>query len=228
MRAAPILVTVRDHRNLKQLTLALSETDTTENDVVVMTARIIQGTAAGYREIFDEHLFTEFEQLLFTRVVATAEKMGKPVKLLTVPSNNPFSATVNTAVRLGCIRMYAGASEKLSINTQAGLVGDAWEEIDDPDKTQFEFVIVPDQGEPHRFQIGAHVPDLAPEDIELIHRIWLEITEKVPEGEFHHRDVVSLALNRLSQEFKGPVAEQILEELRKSSRTVRKKTRVRF
>jgi amino acid transporter len=229
VRAAPVLVTARDHKNLKQLTLALSETDTKENDVVVMTARIIQGSAAGYREIFDEHLFTEFEQLLFTRVVATAEKMGKPVKLLTVPSNNPFAATVNTAVRLGCIRMYAGASEKLSITTQARLVGKAWEEIDDPDKTQFEFVIVGDQGEPHRFQIGAHAPDLAPEDIELIHRIWLEITEKVPEGEFHHRDVVSLALNRFNQEFKGPAGAQILDELRKSSKkAVRKKTRSRF
>ena len=146
VRAAPVLVTARDYNTLKQLTLALSETDTKENDVVVMTARIIQGSAAGYREIFDEHLFTEFEQLLFTRVVATAEKMGKPVKLLTVPSNNPFSATVNTGVRLGCIRMYAGASEKLSITTQARLVGKAWEEIDDPDKTQFEFVIVGRQG----------------------------------------------------------------------------------
>jgi amino acid transporter len=229
VRAAPVLVTARDHKNLKQLTLALSETDTKENDVVVMTARIIHGSAAGYREIFDEHLFTEFEQLLFTRVVATAEKMGKPVKLLTVPSNNPFAATVNTAVRLGCIRMYAGASEKLSITTQARLVGKAWEEIDDPDKTQFEFVIVGDQGEPHRFQIGAHAPDLAPEDIELIHRIWLEITEKVPEGEFHHRDVVSLALNRFNQEFKGPAGAQILDELRKSSKkAVRKKTRSRF
>jgi amino acid transporter len=229
VRAAPVLVTVRDYKTLKQLTLALSETDTKENDVVVMTARIIQGSAAGYREIFDEHLFTEFEQLLFTRVVATAEKMGKPVKLLTVPSNNPFAATVNTAVLLGCIRMYAGASEKLSITTQARLVGKAWEEIDDPDKTQFEFVIVGDQGEPHRFQIGAHAPDLAPEDIELIHRIWLEITEKVPEGEFHHRDVVSLALNRFNQEFKGPAGAQILDELKKSSRKpVRKKTRTRF
>jgi amino acid transporter len=229
VRAAPVLVTARDYKNLKQLTLALSETDTKETDVVVMTARIIQGSAAGYREIFDEHLFTEFEQLLFTRVVATAEKMGKPVKLLTVPSNNPFSATVNTAVLLGCIRMYAGASEKLSITTQAHLVGKAWEEIDDPDKTQFEFVIVSDRGEPHRFQIGAHAPDLAPEDIELIHRIWLEITEKVPEGEFHHRDVVSLALNRLNQEFKGAAGAQILDELRKSAKkAVRKKPRTRF
>jgi hypothetical protein len=124
--------------------------------------------------------------------------------------------------------MYAGASEKLSINTQAGLVGKAWEEIDDPDKTQFEFVIVPDQGEPHRFQIGAHAPALTPEDIELIHRIWLEITEKVPEREFHHSEVVSLALSRFNQEFNGPAGQEILEELRKSSRPPRKKPRVRF
>ena len=73
------------------------------------------------------------------------------------------------------------------------------------------------------------MPDLAPEDIELIHRIWLEITEKAPEGEFHHRDVVSLALNRLNQEFKGAAGPQILDELRKSSKkAVRKKARPRF
>ena len=98
----------------------------------------LPGARAGYKEIYDEHLFTEYEQLLFTQVVAFAEKMGKPVTLLAVPSNNPFSAVVTTAVKIGASRVYIGASEKLKTATQARLVGEAWERMDDPDKVQFD------------------------------------------------------------------------------------------
>ena len=215
VRPAPVLVCVRDYKTLRYLDLALHETDTAETDVVVMTARIIQGTRAGYREIHEEHLFTEYEQLLFTRVVAFAEKLGKPVKLLTVPSNNPFSAVVNTALQLGATRVYIGMSEKLTLTTQARLVGKAWEEVDDPDKVQFELVIVPQTGREHRFQIGAHAPDLKPEDVELIHKIWLEIAEKAPEVEFHHRDVVTLALKHFNAALRQRGSGEILAELQK-------------
>jgi len=217
LRPGPVLVAVRGHNTLRHLEVALEETDTSERDVVVMTARILQGTAAGYREIFEEHLFTDYEQLLFTRVVALAEKAGKPVKLLTVPSNNPFSAVVNTAVRLGAIRVYAGASEKLSIEAQAREAGDTWERIDDPDKVQFELIIVPQKGEPRRFQIGAHTPDLKPEDIDLIHHLWLELSEKSPGAELRHRDVVSMALQRFQKEFEGSAKPAIIAEIRRSA-----------
>lgn len=229
VKPAPVLVAVRDYTTMKHLEAALSETDTKELDVVVMTARILQGTAAGYREIYEEHLFTEYEQQLFTRVVALAEKMGKPVKLLTVPSNNPFSAVVNTAIRLGASRMYVGASEKLSIDTQARLLGKAWEEVDDPDKIQFYLIVVPETGQARHFQIGAHAPDLSPEDIELTHKLWLEITEKIPDADFHHRDVVSLALRRLNEQITGSAKDQFFAELKKSFVQERppRRTRVR-
>lgn len=216
VRAAPILVAVRDAKVLKHLDLALSETDTAKSDVVVMTARIMQGTAAGYEQIFEEHLFTEYEQLLFTQVVALSERCGKPLKLLVVPSNNPVSAIVNVAIRLGCSRVYLGASEKLSTSTQARLVGEGWEEIDDPDKTQFELVIVPEKGRVQHVQIGAHVPELAPEDIELTHAIWLEITEKMPESDLHHRDVVSFALRHFREEMRAPEGAKLREEFLKA------------
>jgi amino acid transporter len=216
VRAAPILVAVRDAKALKHLDLALSETDTAKSDVVVMTARIMQGTAAGYEQIFEEHLFTEYEQLLFTQVVALSERCGKPLKLLVVPSNNPVSAIVNVAIRLGCSRVYLGASEKVSTSNQARLVGEGWEEIDDPDKTQFELVIVPERGRIQRVQIGAHVPELAPEDIELTHAIWLEITENTPESDLHHRDVVSFALRHLREEMRGSEGARLREDLLKA------------
>jgi hypothetical protein len=223
LRTSPVLVTVRDHKNLRHLETALSEIDTTRTDVVVMTARIIQGASADYEKIHDEHLFTDYEQLLFTRVVARAEKMGKPVKLLTVPSNNPFSAMVNVAIRLGCSRVYVGASEKVSINSQARMVGKAWEEVEDRKKVQFELVIVPDKGGPQRFQIGAHTPTLLPEDVELTHKMWLDLVEKAPEAELHHRDVVSMALRRLQDDLRGPGKVQIVEALRKSAKKDRSK-----
>ena len=148
--------------------------------------------------------------------------MGKPVKLLTVTSNNPFSAVVNVAVRLGCTRMFVGASEKLSVNTQAFLVGKAWEEIDDPDKPQFDLIVVPDKGTPQRFLIGPHTPELVPEDIDLIHKLWLEITGHVPEAVFHHRDVISLALHRFADEFSGPAKDEILASIKKPAKKERR------
>ncbi len=218
VRPSPVLVAVRDYKSLRQLDLALAETNTAETDVVVLTARIIQGISAGYREIYQEHLFTDYEQLLFTNVVARAEKMGKPVKLLAVPSNNPVSAVVNVAVQLGCLRVYTGASEKVSISSQARTVGEAWEEVDNPYKIRFELIIVPEKGTPKRFQIGAHAPILTPEDVELTHKIWLEIVEKHPELDFHHRDVITMALHQLEQTLHGPEKGVLLERLDKSGR----------
>ncbi len=216
VRAGPVLVAVRDIKILKHLDLALNETDTDATDIVVMTARIMQGAAAGYEEIFEEHLFTEFEQTLFGQVIPCSEKCGKPLRLLVVPSNNPVSAIVNVAIRLGCSKVYLGASEKTSVATQARLIGEGWEEIDDPDKAQFELVIVPERGRIQRIQIGAHAPELAPEDIELTHDIWLEIVEKMPDADLHHRDVVSLALNRFREQLRGPEGRRILEDLQKA------------
>ena len=217
VRPAPVLVTVRDFKKARNLEVALSETDTAEHDLVVMTAHIMQGTRAGYKDIDEEHLFTEYEQMLFTNVVARAEKLGKPVKLLTVPSNDPFAAAVNVAIRLGCIRMYMGGSEKIAVAPQARLIGKTWEQVDDPDKVQFELVVVPETGSTQRFQIGAHAPELSPEDIELTHRLWLEIVEKVPEADFHHHDILSLALRRFTDEFHGPTKSHILESIRKAA-----------
>jgi len=144
--------------------------------------------------------------------------MGKPVRLLAVSSNNPVSAAVNVAVRLGCLRAYTGASEKVSISSQARMVGKSWEEVDDPDKIQFELIVVPDRGAPKRFQIGAHAPNLTDEDVELTHKIWLDIVEQHPEVDLHHRDVIAVALRRLEQELHGPHRGKLLESLDKGRR----------
>ena len=45
-----------------------------------------------------DELFTDYEQTLFTRVVAIAERHGRGVKLLVLPATNIFDAVAQTAV----------------------------------------------------------------------------------------------------------------------------------
>ena len=73
---------MRDYNKLENLSKALEWIDTREKDLVVLTVHIAKGPHAGYEDIREEHLFTSYEELLFTRVVALAEKVGKPVSLL--------------------------------------------------------------------------------------------------------------------------------------------------
>ncbi len=50
-----------------------------------------------------------------------------------------------------------------------------------------------------RFSLGAHVPDLSPDDIDRIHQLWVEAVKAVGPN-IHHRDVVTAALGSLEEE----------------------------
>jgi hypothetical protein len=68
-----------------------------------MTARVYrrEHTFSGSIVMEASEVFDQYEQELFTSVVATAEKEDKPVSLLVVPATNVFDAIVVTAQRLG-------------------------------------------------------------------------------------------------------------------------------
>src|SRR5437762_5851872 len=82
----------------------------------------------------EDELFTDYEQLLFTRAVGVAEKLGKQVRLLVVPSNSAFQATVMTAIQLECSTLVAGVSMKMPVDEQARRIGEVWESIHDERK----------------------------------------------------------------------------------------------
>ena len=50
-----------------------------------------------------------------------------------------------------------------------------------------------------RFSLGAHAPRLTAEDIERIHKLWIDAV-KVVGPSIHHRDVVVAALDSLEHE----------------------------
>ena len=179
-----------------------------------MTARVYhrEHTFSGSMVMEASEVFDQYEQELFTSVVATAEKEGKPVSLLVVPATNVFDAIVGTAQRLGSSKIVCGLSNRLTADEQARLTGDAWERLPEP-RPRLELEIALPDGDSLSYSLGPHTPRLRPEDLELLHKIWLEVTANSEYRGLHHYHVVALALKELERELKGGNREQVLELL---------------
>jgi len=214
LRPGNVLVAVRDPRNLYYLRETLDHTDTSRQDVVVMTVRVYhrEHTFSGSIVMEASEVFDQYEQELFTSVVATAEKEGKSVSLLVVPATNVFDAIVGTAQRLASSKIVCGLSNKLAADEQGRLTGDAWERLAEP-RPRLELEIALPDGDSLTYSLGPHTPRLRPEDLELLHKIWLEITANPAYRGLHHYHVVALALRELQRELKGSNRDQVLELL---------------
>src|SRR5207244_4466451 len=70
--------------------------------------------------------FDDYDQHLMTAVVDRAEKAGKVVKPLIVPTNNPLHAVIRTAKDLKVQEMVMGASNKYTADEQLEQIGFYW------------------------------------------------------------------------------------------------------
>ncbi|HZT77873.1 MAG TPA: APC family permease [Vicinamibacterales bacterium] len=199
VRAGGVLVPVRDYNTLTHLNWAVQETDTASRDIVVLTIRLLHGPDAGVSDIEREELFTDYEQKLFTRVVGVAERHGRGVKLLVVPSTNVFDAVAQSAVRLGASLIVVGESAKMDAAAQAHALGEAWERTPHDRALATDLIVLAADGRVRRFALGAHPPQLSAEDVARIHQIWLEAVRRAG-PDVHHRDVVVAALGSLEDE----------------------------
>jgi amino acid transporter len=203
VRPGSILVAVRDFNTLRHLEQTLEKTNTDERDIVVMTARVMAGPDGADHEIYDENLFTSYEQKLFTRVVGLAEKHGKPVDLVIVPATNVFDAVAQTALQLDAAEIVAGFSNKMTVQEQARSLGRSWEALGTRPRREVCFKIVSPEGNEHVVYLGAHAPNLKEEDVALIHKLWLQVTNVQSRRGAHHRDVVRVALLRLERDLRA-------------------------
>lgn len=215
VRPGNILVAVRDPRNLYYLREVLKHTDTTKQDVVVMTTRIYhrEHSFSGSTQFDSSEIFEQYEQELFTAVVNEAEKEGRHVSLLVAPANDVFESIVATAQRLNSSAIVCGLSNKLTPEEQGVLTGNAWERLPEPKPRLRLFVAAPD-GRKWEFELGPHTPRLRNQDIKLMHDIWLQITRDPKFSKLHHYHVVAVALRELQQRLKGQESAQALQDIR--------------
>lgn len=214
VRPGNIVVAVRDPKNLYYLRDVLRRTDTTQQDVVVMTARLYhrEHSFSGNPVFEPTQIFDHYEQELFTAAVAVAEKEGKPTSLLVVPASDVFDAIVATAQRLESSRIVCGMSNKLTPDEQAKLTGDAWEHLPEPRPRLIMEVRLPG-GLAREYSLGPHLPRLRTQDLDLLHRIWLEVTTDPRFAGAHHYHVVAIALEELERELHSKDREQVLDRL---------------
>jgi amino acid transporter len=116
------LVAIRSPQNLYMLEKTLAETDPETTDVVVLTAKV---APAGDIPTTGPHL-DEFDQHLMTAVVDRAEKAGKEVHPLILPTNNPLFAVINTAKDLKAQELVMGASNKYTADEQLEQIAFYW------------------------------------------------------------------------------------------------------
>ncbi|HZT57003.1 MAG TPA: APC family permease, partial [Pyrinomonadaceae bacterium] len=218
VRPGNTLCLVRDYNTLEHVRKALEMTHTGKRDLVMMTVQLLRGPNTGYEDIGEEHLFTSYEQLLFSRVVALAEKAGKHVDLLVVPSSNVYQAVVHTAAQLDSAEIVAGLSSVMTPEEQARRIGEAWEELPNKPERQVLFRVIEPDGQTHDFYLGAHAPDLSSEDVNLIHRLWLEVSRESGGDDVHHKEIVTVALARLDADLHGKARGSVLEQITKQKR----------
>src|SRR6266496_2736292 len=214
VRPGNIVVAVRDPKNLYYLRDVLRRTDTTKQDVVVMTARLYhrEHSFSGNTVFEASQVFDHYEQELFTAAVAAAEKEGKPISLLVIPATDVFDAIVATAQRLESSRIVCGLSNKLTPDEQAKLTGDAWERLPEPRPRLNLEVCAPDASV-REYALGPHTPRMRPQDVELMHKLWLNITADPKFAGTHHYHIVALALEELQRELSTEERDQLLQKL---------------
>jgi magnesium transporter len=212
-RPGNFLVPVRKPHAMTHLLAALRAAG--DRDVVAMTVRVV-GTDVPDDPTVDPRA-TDDERTLLAAVVALAERERRAVRLLIVPGVNVFDSVIETALRLDSAEIHVGESETLSADDQARLLGDAWERASKTKRGDLRLVVHHPSGSVAAYQLGAHAPELQPQDFDQIHRLWLDVAGAVG-SHVHHRDVVRAALKHMEEQLSGPDREAALQLVRETAR----------
>ena len=115
----PVLVAIRNPRSMRVLDRVLNETDTSRQDIVAITCKVLPPMTPGITP--QELTVDDNDRAVLTRVVNLAEEAGKQVYPLVIPTNNPLYAIAIAARDLKAREIVLGRSEKTNTDVQLGL-----------------------------------------------------------------------------------------------------------
>ncbi|MBZ5570172.1 MAG: APC family permease [Acidobacteriia bacterium] len=219
-RPGNVLVMIHNYRRLDHLESVLERVRPEHHDIVALQIRVLEAGASGDRGIIPEQLFTANEQVLFTRVLALAEKHGKTIHLALMAANRLWDGMVRAAQSLQSAMIVVGPSVTMSPREEARRAGLAWERLPTPKRRAiFEVFIPPAQREV--FYLGPHTPHLTPKEIDVLHRLWLRFSDEVGPEDLHHHDVVHFALAEIERELAAGKETEIIEKLKRHLQEIR-------
>ncbi len=207
-----ILVPVSNYYALYPLEQALRRADRRQAEIVVLHVRMLRRAASGEYDLAPDQLFTKIEQMLFTKVLAVAEKEGKPVRLSIVAANDLWEAILRTASNLQSSTIVTGSSAHLPVSEQAREIGMTWERLSEP-RPRVTLEIFTPTGQEQVFYLGPHAPRLTPKEIDLLHKVWLQLADRLPGREIHHHDIVHFALDELEREINDSDKQGMIKRL---------------
>jgi len=213
VRQGNILVMVRNFNTLYNLGAVLDRVDPRKQDVVVLHLRFLARAASGETGLSAEQLFSSEEQDLFTRALGLAEKKGKTIHLAVAAASEKWDAILRAAQSLQSSTVVLGVSPTRPVTEEAYVAGLAWERLPDP-KPQLTLEIYFPSGQEHIFYLGPHAPHLTPKEVDLLHSLWLQVSNEVAPDEIHHHDVVHFALEELREQLSDSQREEVLHRLR--------------
>jgi nucleotide-binding universal stress UspA family protein len=213
VRPGNVIVAVRNPSRMEHLQRMLEKTDTRRIDIVVLSVRQVTQAGSGEHPLDASQIFSVDETAVFTKVVNLAEKAGKHVELMVVPGSDPYAAIVATAQRLQSSRIVMGLSPKLSPAEQGAAVGREWENLPEPRPSLSLEIVAPGEEESIFFNLGPHPPRLWPQDLDLLHQLWLELSSKGPGSKLHHRDIVGVALRRMQESLESGHADEVVADV---------------
>jgi amino acid transporter len=212
-RPGNLLVLVSNHSRLYHLDAVLGRVNPTKRDVVVLHIRTLGRSGSGEHDLEPDQLFTRMEQWLFTKALEIAEKNGKTIRLAVVASNDIYDAMVRAAQNLRSYVIVVARSSRLSASEQGRVIGLAWERLPQP-KPHLRLEICGPNGQEETLYLGPHRPHLSPKEIDLLHDVWLRLSEKAVPKEVHHHDVVHFALTELEREIAQFGEQEVLRRFR--------------
>jgi amino acid transporter len=211
IRPGAVMVTMHDAANPLALKWTLAHTSTVDQDVVVISVRMMGVGGPEYLSA-EQQSFSEHEQMVFTKAVSVAESFGKKVSLLVLPAGDVFAALAQGASSLEVDSVVSGDSSSMTAEDQAFYLGQAWEALPEP-RRQFNYYVIGHSGETKVFYIGPHAPSLSPDDVQLVHRLWLNMRRDPSMENLHHSDIITYSLTHLAGQY-AREKQEILRDLR--------------